>query len=184
MNTSCTAHRDVDRRVDAAVSLHNLKRTNEWLNNLVTGDEKWVLYSNHYHRGQWVDEDAKADGVPRPDKHGKMVMLCVWWSVRGVEYWELLDKRTMVTTEHDNARPHTARMTKVELATYSWTILPHTLYSPDLAPSDGNLFSHLQRYLDDQNFIKFDDVKNALETFYSSQPASFWSEGVYDQPSR
>lgn len=38
--------RDVDRRVDAALSHLTLRRTHVWLNHLKTGDEKWILYSH------------------------------------------------------------------------------------------------------------------------------------------
>ncbi|KAG5316079.1 MOS1T transposase, partial [Pseudoatta argentina] len=41
---------------------------------------------------------------------------------------------------HDNARPHVAKPVKTYLETLKWEVLPHPLYSPDIAPSDFHLF--------------------------------------------
>ncbi|VDN22269.1 unnamed protein product [Cylicostephanus goldi] len=43
---------DMNRRVDVALSLLTLKRSHNWLDDLITGDEKWVLYSNVQRRAQ------------------------------------------------------------------------------------------------------------------------------------
>ncbi|GFV56670.1 mariner Mos1 transposase [Trichonephila clavipes] len=37
---------------------------------------------------------------------------------------------------HDNARPHTSRTTRELIESFGWEVLDHTLYSPDLSPSD------------------------------------------------
>ncbi|KAG5317865.1 MOS1T transposase, partial [Pseudoatta argentina] len=41
---------------------------------------------------------------------------------------------------HDNARPHVAKPVKIYLETLKWEVLPHPLYSSDIAPSDFHLF--------------------------------------------
>ncbi|KAG5315239.1 MOS1T transposase, partial [Pseudoatta argentina] len=41
---------------------------------------------------------------------------------------------------HDDARPHVAKPVKTYLETLKWEVLPHPLYSPDIAPSDFHLF--------------------------------------------
>ncbi|GFU97887.1 mariner Mos1 transposase [Trichonephila clavipes] len=48
---------------------------------------------------------------------------------------------------HDNARPHTANVTKNLLRGFGWDVLDHPPYSPDLAPSDFHLFLHLKSFL-------------------------------------
>jgi histone-lysine N-methyltransferase SETMAR len=138
-----------------------------------------------------VGKDEEPEATSKPDPHGKKVMLSVWWSVRGVEYWELLppgctinaqfyttqlrnlkarldstrEKGSRIHFLHDNARPHIAKSVKAELATYGWWIIPHPPYSPDLAQAtDYWLFSHLQRFLDNKNFKKEDEVKNSLKS--------------------
>ncbi|KAK6742046.1 hypothetical protein RB195_009735 [Necator americanus] len=201
---------DMDCPADTALSLLTLKRTHTWLEHLVTGDEKWISYSNIQPRAQWVDKGTDAEDVPKPNVHAKKVVLCIWWSVHGVKYWELLDEGCTVTADvyveqlknlksnletarpqqlevyfhHDNARPHIAKTTKAELTKFGWNILPHPPYSPDLAPSDYHLFSCLQRHLDGQDFQTRDDIKKALEQFFKEQSPAFWSKGIYDLPKR
>ena len=43
---------------------------------------------------------------------------------------------------HDNAPSHTAKRVKETIETFSWEILAHAAYSPDLAPSDYHLSHH------------------------------------------
>jgi hypothetical protein len=51
-----------------------------------------------------------------------------------------------VILQHENARPHTANMTKAASGTrLGLEIIPHPPYSPDLAPSDYRLFRYLQQ---------------------------------------
>jgi histone-lysine N-methyltransferase SETMAR len=42
---------------------------------------------------------------------------------------------------HDNARPHTAARTRALLEHFNWELFDHPPYSPDLAPSDYDLFT-------------------------------------------
>ncbi|GFR91223.1 histone-lysine N-methyltransferase SETMAR [Elysia marginata] len=57
-----------------------------------------------------------------------------------------------VILQHDNATPHTARVTQGWLEKYGWEILPHPPHSPDLAPSDYHLFGPLKRELAGKRF--------------------------------
>jgi histone-lysine N-methyltransferase SETMAR len=85
---------------------------------------------------------------------------------------------------HDNARPHTAKITKAELEKYNWQVIPHAPYSPHLAPSDYWLFSNLQRFLDGKTFDDEDDLRKDLTDFFASQPATFWKDGIDKLPER
>ena len=49
---------------------------------------------------------------------------------------------------HDNARPHTARLTQTLLRDeFHWDTFDHPPYSPDLAPSDFHLFLKMKEHL-------------------------------------
>ena len=41
-----------------------------------------------------------------------------------------------VLLQHDNARPHTSLKTLEVISSFGWTTISHTLYLPDLAPSN------------------------------------------------
>ncbi|GFT68819.1 mariner Mos1 transposase [Trichonephila clavipes] len=131
------------------------------------GDVKWVRYDNPKCRKSWGHASTS---TTKPNIHGSKVMLNIWWDHLDVLYYELLkptetitgdryrtqlmrlsqalkDKRPQynerhhkVILQHDNARPHVAKLVKTYLKTLKWEVLPHPLYSPDLAPSNYLLF--------------------------------------------
>ncbi|XP_014790550.1 histone-lysine N-methyltransferase SETMAR-like [Octopus bimaculoides] len=75
-----------------------------------------------------------------------------------------LVNRKYVIFHHDNARPHTARLTKTLLEELGWEILPHPPYSPDLAPSDYHLFRGLQNHLDGLRLATREETENVLHS--------------------
>ncbi|EYC18879.1 hypothetical protein Y032_0026g1422 [Ancylostoma ceylanicum] len=200
----------MDRCADMSPSVHTLKRTHTWLEYSFTKDEKWISYSNVYHHACWIDKGAGAGGIPNPNVHARKVMLCIWWSVHSVEYWELLAEGPTVTADvyferlrnlkanlenarpqqhkvyfyHDSVRPHIARTASAKLMKFGCTILPHPPYSSNLADSDYHLFPHLQRRLVGQKFQIRDDIGKALEHFFKKRSPVFWSRGTYDPPKR
>jgi transposase len=64
--------------------------------------------------------------------------------------------------QHDNARSHTANMTKAAIQELDWEILPHPPYSPDLAPSDYCLFRPLSNNLRGVSFNNDSELQNWL----------------------
>ena len=67
--------------------------------------------------------------------------------------------KTKVIIQHDNARPHIAKLTKAKIQELSWEFLPHPAYSPDLAPSDYHPFRDLQSNLDELHFENDEEAK-------------------------
>ena len=57
---------------------------------------------------------------------------------------EWVNRHSKLIFQHDNARPHTAKVVKTYLNGQDWEVLPHSLYSPDIAPSDYYLFRTMQ----------------------------------------
>jgi hypothetical protein len=83
-------------------------------------------------------------------------MLCIWWDMEGIVHYELLERNLTLTAErycqqvrrleeaiqqkrrgrrhrvilqHDNARPHTANMTKAAIQELDWESFTSTLLS-------------------------------------------------------
>lgn len=199
-----------NQRLDICTSLLTKHRTMSWLDNLITGDEKWILYVNHTRKRQWVKPGQRPLPTPKPEIHQKKVMLSVWWGVRGVVYWELLPNNTTVTAEvycaqldklkeqlsfdrpeqqkvyflHDNARPHVAKSTRTKLIEFGWEVLPHPPYSPDLAPTDYYLFRSLGNNLRDRTFDDDTDIKCYLEGFFASKSQEFYAKGIHSLHTR
>jgi len=67
-----------------------------------------------------------------------------------------LEKKTTFLLQHDNARPHTNLNTVEHIVNFGWTVVPHPLYSPDLAHSDFHLFGPMKDGLHGLQFPSYD----------------------------
>lgn len=178
---------------------------------IVTGDEKWCLYVNMKQRKEWVCKNDKASPRVKPAIHSRKTMLCVWWNMDGIVHFELLERNKTINAQlyieqlqrlhvelerkypnrhndvilqHDNARPHTANLTKLAVQELGWEVLQHPAYSPDLAPSDFHLFRSLQNALNGISFKNDDEIRNWLENWFASKPANFFKHGIEMLPER
>ena len=184
-----------------------------FVNDLITGDEKWVLYSNHGRKNQWLSKRQVAKPTPKPGLTTKKVLLSVWWDCKGIihfetlkpghainakVYCEQLDRlaaeikkkrpslvnRRQVFLQHDNARPHTARITREKIKSLGWKEVRHPPYSPDIAPSDYHLFSSMQHYLDGKNYKSYENINKGLNDYFNSKPMMFYERGIKMLPDR
>ncbi|KAG5317885.1 MOS1T transposase, partial [Pseudoatta argentina] len=121
------------------------------------GTKKGVHYDNAKRRA-------------KPNNHGPKVMLCI-----------SIDK---VILQHDNARPHVAKVIKTYLETLKWEVLPHPPYSPDVAPSDYHLFRSIAYGLADQHFRSYEEVKNWIDSWIASKDDQFFRRGIRTLPER
>ena len=48
------------------------------------------MHVNHTRKRQWLGVGERGIATSKCGRHQKMVMLSVWWSVRGVIHWKLL----------------------------------------------------------------------------------------------
>ncbi|GFT58552.1 mariner Mos1 transposase [Trichonephila clavipes] len=96
------------------------------------------------------------------------------------QYNERHDK---VILQHGNAQPHVAKEVKTYLETLKWGVLPHPLYSPDLAPSDYYLFRSIAHGLADQHFRSY-EVKNWIDSWIASKDNQFFQRGIRTLPER
>ncbi|GFX80013.1 mariner Mos1 transposase [Trichonephila clavipes] len=204
--------RDVERRLFACEQLLARQRRKGFLHRIVTMDEKWVRYDNPKCRKSWGYPGHASTSTAKPNIHGSKVMLNIWWDQLGVVYYELLkptetitgdryrtqlmrlsralkDKRPQynerhdkVILQHDNARPHDAKVVKTYLETLKWEVLPHPPYSKDLAPSDYHLFRSMAHGLADQHFRSYEEVKNWFIRGSLQKITSFFNAGFVRCP--
>ncbi|GBP74933.1 Mariner Mos1 transposase [Eumeta japonica] len=97
----------------------------------------------------------------------------------------LKEKRPQYCSRHDkiillrnNARPHVAVTMKNYLKTLDWEVLPHPLYSPDIAPSDYHLFRSMAHALSEQRFTSYEDTKNWVDSWIATKDKEFFRFGI------
>ena len=84
----------------------------------------------------------------------------------------------------DNARPHTANVTRNLLQGFGWDVFDHPPFSPDLAPSDFHLFLHLKSLLGGQHFNSDEELKENVSIWLKTQAVTFYEEGIEKLVSR
>lgn len=180
-------------------------RRDDWLDDIITSDEKWVDYENVTLPHEWLDPSQKPSRVPKPELHPKKVMVTVFWDSLGILYYELLPANTTITAEyyckllqkvkdaciklgrtrdkvyllHDNARPHVAKKTKEQLESLGWEMLPHPPYSPDISPTDYCLFRSMQHFLEGKHYKNNQEIYDDLAVFFASKEAQFYHDGIH-----
>jgi len=75
---------------------------------------------------------------------------------------------------YDSAPAHRALATQKKLAYLGYQYLDHPPYSPDLAPSNYQLFPGLRKQLEGHNFSSDAEVNVAAETCLDGQPSDFF----------
>lgn len=192
------------QRLITCSSLLSMAKKSSFWTSILTSDEKWIMLDNSSRKSQWLDKKQPPLPTPKPNPHGKKVMLCVWWNTRGVVHHEVLEKGETVDSQlycqqlervnrklirngenprkirllHDNARPHVSNMTQSKIEELGWKVLPHAPYSPDLAPTDYHLFRSMQHKLRNEQFKNVEEVKKWVEDYFASQPAEFFHSGI------
>ena len=76
------------KRLEICQELLARKRRRGFFRNLVTCDESWINYDGTAQRTVWRKNWKETALVPRPDRHQKKQMLCIYWTVHGPLHWE------------------------------------------------------------------------------------------------
>ena len=200
-------------RLEKCLNLYNKQHRKSFLWKIVTGDEKWIFYDNPKKRKHYVDPRQPTTSTPKRNIHSSKVMLCIWWDMKGVLYYELHPNETVnsdrysqqlirlnqeiernrpftskgkhpVKLLHDNARPHVGKPVKETLLALGWEVLPHPAYSPDIAPSDYHLFRSMQNALSGVHFRAFEEVRKWVDNFIASKDETFFASGIRKLPER
>lgn len=85
---------------------------------------------------------------------------------------------------YDNARPHTAALTRKKLKQLGWETLEHPLNSPDLSPCDFHVFGLLKEALGGQRFDSVAEVEAYVRNWLQTRSTSFYVEGIWKLPIR
>ncbi|UYV82729.1 hypothetical protein LAZ67_22000685 [Cordylochernes scorpioides] len=89
-----------------------------------------------------------------------------------------------VIYQHDNAQPHVAKVVKETLEVLQLDVLPHPLYSPDIAPSDYHMFRSMTHGLAEQHFTSYEEAKNWVDVWIASKDKEFFQHRIRMLPER
>ena len=133
---------------------------------------------------QWVEADGSASKKAKTVLSSGKVMATVFWYSQGVVLIDYLEKGKTITGQYyatlldqlkdtiKAKRPHLAKK-RVHLV-----LLPHTPYSPDLAPSDFFLFPNMKKWLDERRFASNAEVIAEANAYFEGLEKSYYAEGL------
>ena len=178
------------------------------------GGRKWIHYDNTKRRKLWGKPGHASTSTAKSNIHGKKLMLCIWWDQLGVVYYELLQPNETITAkryqqqlmqlsralkfkrpqyakrhdkvifQHNNVRPHVAKVVKETLEAPNWDFLHHPPYSPDIAPSDYHLFRSMAHGLAKQHFTFYKKAKDWVDSWITSKNEEFFKRSIRMLPDR
>ena len=85
---------------------------------------------------------------------------------------------------HDHARPHLGKDVRELLDGYSWEVLPHPPYSPDMSPRDFNLFPKLKINMRGVPFYRLEDLSASVTRRVRQLNSSRDLTGIMELPKR
>lgn len=200
-------------RLTISSSLLSRQAQESFLQRMVTGDEKWILYDNPKKQKQWLDPCESGVPTANPDPHQKKDLLSVWWDIHGIIFFELVPPNRTITSEvfckqldklhsglkakrlslinrkgviiqFDNATPHFSKITQKKLKELDYEVHPHPSHSPDLSPSDYDLFRSMQHFLSGKSYLNEEEVKEELKKYFASKNLEFYKKGIYELVNR
>jgi len=184
----------------------------DFLLSIVTGDESWFHHFDPEMKRQsmeWHHFDSPTEKKPKAMPSAKKVMGTVFWdaercilieflepgkTINAAHYVQTLLKLhcalcnkcpgRKVILQHDNAQPHTARLTLGKIENMGWEVLPHPPYSPDLAPSDYDLFGFVKNQMRGQHYKTNEALQTAVRQCLWATGTEFYCKGIFKLPER
>jgi len=95
---------------------------------------------------------------------------------------DLLENGVLIL--HDNARPHIVKAVRELLGRYSWEVLPHPTYSPDMSSPDFDLFPKLKINMRGVRFSMLEDLSASFTRCVRQLNCSTDLMGIMDLPKR
>lgn len=202
-----TGAQERQRLENSTLMLRHIAADPWFLETIVTMDESWVYEydpDRRCHASQWLAKGADPPVVCKREMSTKKVLLVSFFDHVGVVHREFL-RNTTVTGEvfvdilrqfrtslrirrprlfrafwlhMDNASPHTCLETRRFLLQTGTQVVPHPLYSPDLAPNDFFFYPRVKREIKGNRFATLDDVENEVDHQISMIPARDFHECI------
>ena len=83
-----------------------------------------------------------------------------------------------ILLQQDNARVHTCKIAMDAVERNWYELIPHSTYSPDLAPGDYFLFPNLKKDIRGRHFRSNEEAVAAVEEWVGDKDPGFFSSGL------
>ena len=88
-------------------------------------------------------------------------------------------QKKKIIFHQDNAPAHAAQKTIAKITDLKYELLQHPTYSPDLAPSDFWLFSHLKKFMRGKHFSSNEEAIAAVDEYFEDLPEKHYRDGIH-----
>ena len=149
----------------------------------------------------WKKTGESTPTQPRGQRSASKVMMSIFWDTKGVlltgylahgttingpYYASLIERLRSAILEkrrgkfshgvlllHGNAPVHKSNVAQAAIRQMSFTELNHPAYSPDIAPTDYHMFSHLKKFLRGKSFEFDDEAIATVEDYLTHLKSDF-----------
>ena len=166
-------------------------------------DETWIHHftpESKRSSSEWTATGELRPKRPKAQQSAGKVKASLFWDVRGVIFIDYLDSEYCIALlerlkaeiakkrphmakkkflfHQDNAPCHKSIKTMAKLHELNFELLPHSPYSPDLAPSDYWLFAEVKKMLAGKKFRTNEEVIVETEAYFEAKDKSFYKSGI------
>lgn len=175
---------------------------------IITGDESWFIYYYQYD-SKWVVETDTIPEKVKPNRYDRKTMLTIFIGIDGLVFRDVKPENMNMNSDYfinnilepiskldkvvnlqksgknclihfDNARCHTSQKVKTYLTQSPFTLVPHPVFSPDLAPCDFGLFGTMKNSFKGMTFDTEEDLLDAVDNFFTEKSHHFW-ESIFNE---
>ena len=172
-------------------------------NQIVTCDEKWTLYDNHWWPAQWLDWEVPMH-FPKQKLQPKKVMVTLWWSAAQLIHYIFLNPGKTITSEkytqqiskihwklqclqpvlvnrkgpilQDNSWLHITQPTLSKMDKLDYEVLPHLPYF--IWSLANHHCKRLNSFLQGKRFHTCQEAENAFQEFIEPWSMDFYATGM------
>ncbi|XP_049855362.1 histone-lysine N-methyltransferase SETMAR-like [Schistocerca gregaria] len=139
-------------------SLLRCNQNAPFLEQLVTGGEKWIVYNNAW-------KSILRDVLNYKLLPNKTITSEKLDHLKAATDEKWPDLGHSIVFHHGNDKTHTSIVTHQKLCSIEWDVLHQPLYLPDISPSNFHLFYSLQNLLNSKDLTSVEDCRLKLEEF-------------------